>query len=267
MPRTSLKLKDSLRFAAGAGLLVFTSLTAIASSPMAKVPLATLTSVRDVRNLSPVQAKLGYPVRLRATITFFDPVQNALFMQDATAGIWALWRAPTLTLAAGDLVEVEAKTVFTDFAPDLTDLHLKRVGRVPLPKPDRVTFEQMASTLEDSRWVEIEGSVRQAEYVHRTPSEQQLWMDVAVPGGHIDVEIPWDGSPVPPRLVDAQVRLRGACGANFNPKGQLVGVQMYVPSFSEVTILRTPPTNLADRSATPIWAGAALWLKTRSDTE
>ncbi len=250
MPRTS--LKSSARFAAWPGLLVLTSLVASALPPLTNPLLPTLTSIREVRSLSPSQAKLGYPVRLRATITYFDPTQNAMFMQDATTGIWALWPTPTLTPAAGDLVELQAKTTFTDFAPDLTDLHLKRVGRAALPVPDKASFEQMAGTLEDSRWVEFEGSVRQAEYLHRTPGERVLWMDVAVPGGHIDVSIPWDGSPVSPHLVDATVRIRGVCGANFNPKGQLVGVQMYVPDLQQVTILKTSSTNLAAGLPTPI---------------
>ena len=248
----SKSLENRLRLVAGAALLALASTLANASIPVVKPLLPTLTLLGQVRSLSASQAKLGYPVRLRATVTYFDPAQNAMFLQDATAGIWAIWSLPTLKLAAGDLVEVRAKTTFTDFAPDLGDLQLNRVGRVPLPIARRVTFEQMASTLEDSRRVEIEGSVRLAEYLHRTPGERVLWMDVAVPGGHVEVSLPWDGSPVPPHLVDAQVRVRGVCGANFNPKGQLVGVQMYVSEFGEVTILKTPPINLAAASATPI---------------
>jgi signal transduction histidine kinase len=245
-------LKNNARFVVGAGLLVFTSLVANAFPPSAKPLLPTLTTLREVRSLSASQAKLGYPVRLRATITYFDPAQNTLFMQDATTGIWARWPVPTTTLVAGDLVEIQAKTIFSDFAPDLTDLQLKRIGRAPLPVPDRVTFQQLASTLEDSRRVEIEGSVRQAEYLHRSPDENVFWMDVAVPGGHIDVSIPWNGSLVPPRLVDAKVRIRGACGAAFNPKGQLVGVQMYLPDLREVTVLEAPPVYLTAGSPTPI---------------
>ncbi|MBV8810758.1 MAG: hypothetical protein JO033_18985 [Acidobacteriaceae bacterium] len=246
-------MTGSIRVATAAVGSLLISFVAL-GSPLATNPqLPLLTSIKEVRSLSPAEAKLGYPVCLRATITYFDPTENFLFMQDATTGIWASSSWPILPVAAGDVVEVQAKTTFTDFAPDLTDLHLKRVGRTPLPVPDRATFEQLASTLEDSRWVEIEGSVREAEYLHRYPWEQVLWMDVAVPGGHIDVSIPWNGSSVPPpHLVDARVRIRGACGANFNAKRQLVGVQIYVPDLREVTTIEAPPINLAAQSPTPI---------------
>ncbi len=236
---------------AAIGLLLI-SFAARGSRPATNRQLPLLTTVAEVRSLSAAQASLGYPVCLRATITYFDPTDNSLFLQDATGGVWARPPFPGLTIAAGDLLEVQARTTFSDFAPDLMDLHLKRVGRGPLPVPDRVTFEQMASTVEDGRRVEIDGSVRQAEYLHRSPDERVLWMDVAVPGGHIDVSIPWNGSPVPPHLVDAKVRVRGVCGANFNPKAQLVGVQMYVPNLSEIKTLETPHVDLAAESPTPI---------------
>src|SRR5438270_2393573 len=153
-------LTGSARLATATVWLLIISSSARGSLPITNPQLPLLTTVSQVRSLSPARAKFAYPVRLRATITYFDPADNSLFLQDATGGVWARPPFPVLTIAAGDLVEVQANTTFTDFAPELTDLHLKQIGRAPLPVPDRVPFEQMASTVEDRRWIEIEGRVR-----------------------------------------------------------------------------------------------------------
>jgi signal transduction histidine kinase len=126
------------------------------------------------------------------------------------------------------------------------------VGHAAIPEPLRVSFDQMASTAVDSWWVEVEGIVRQAEYLHRTATELVLWMALAVPGGRIDVSIPWQGGPLPPGLVDARVRIDGACGAEFSAKDQLVGVQLYVPSLQNVQVLEPAKPYPFDEATTPI---------------
>lgn len=215
-------------------------------------PLVTLTSIARVRGLSPEQAVRRYPVHLKAVVTFFDPVSFDLFLHDDTSGIWMAWTTDSPKVVVGDVVEVRGTTTFTDFAPDLLHPKLTILGKGHLPRPRKVAFEQMVSTLEDSEWVEVEGIVRQAEYLHRTRNEKQLWMAVAIPGGTIDVQIPWDGSPVPAGLVDGRVRLRGACGSEFNAEGQQIGVALSVPSLEFVEILEPPRPDPLVGAPTPI---------------
>ncbi len=227
-------------------------LSAISAKAAASGSPVTLTSIASVRSLPAEDAKRNYPVHLRAVVTYMDPVSFDLFVHDGTQGIWMWWNPTLPKVAAGDLVDIQATTTFSDFAPDLLNPRLKVLGRGKMPKPRRVSFEQMVSTLEDSEWVEVEGIIRQAQYLHRTPREKQLWMDVALPGGTIDVQIPWDGSPVPSGLVDSRVKLLGACGALFNAEGQQIGVALSVPSLKEVKILEPPRPDPLIGSPTPI---------------
>src|ERR1022692_693075 len=46
--------------------------------------------------------------------------------------------------------------------------------------------------------------------------------------------------PVPNQFVDAEVRIRGACGAIFNKKLQLVGILLYVPGLEQIEVLKAP---------------------------
>jgi signal transduction histidine kinase len=214
--------------------------------------LPTLTSIGKVRGLRGEEAKRGYPVHLRAVVTYFDPVAPDLFLQDATGAVWVKWSPALPKPQTGSVIELQGVTTLSDFAPDVGDPRWTVVGHAPMPKPRRVSFEQMASTAVDSWWVEVEGIVRQAEYLHRTSTEQVLWMALAVPGGRIDVSIPWHGGPVPAGLVDARIRVDGACGAEFSAKDQLVGVQLYVPSLENVKVLEPAMPYPFDESRTPI---------------
>jgi PAS domain S-box-containing protein len=57
-----------------------------------------------------------------------------------------------------------------------------------------------------------------------------------VSGGQITVWIPQFHRPVPAELVDAKVRLHGACAAFFNQKNQVTGVRLSVPSLAQMEI-------------------------------
>jgi signal transduction histidine kinase len=229
-----------------------TLLLAVCAKMALAAGLPTLTSIAQVRSLQGEEAKRGYPVHLKAVVTYFDPVSPDLFLQDATGAVWVKWSPALPQPETGSVLELQGMTTLSDFAPDIANPRWTVVGRAPIPKPLHVSFEQMASTAVDSWWVEVEGIVRQAEYLHRTANERVLWMALAVPGGRIDVAIPWKGAPVPAGLVDARVRVDGACGAEFSAKDQLIGVQVYVPTLENVQVIEPAKPYPFDEATTPI---------------
>jgi PAS domain S-box-containing protein len=223
------------------------------SALLGKQPeLSTLTTIAEARRLSTTEARRGYPVHVRATVTYFDPAQPNAFVQDATAGIWLHWSPDLPKLEVGQLLDLEGITTQTDFAPDLVKPHWRVLGTAPLPAPRLISLDQMLSTGEDALWVQVEGVVRWAEYQHTKPNERVLRMGLAVPGGRIVVQTPWDGSAVPSDLIDARVRVKGVCGAAFTSKQQLVGIVISTPSLHQVEMLEPGPRNPWDLAATPI---------------
>ena len=200
-----------------------------------------LRQAADIRKLSVAEANRNYPVRLKAVVTYYDPQGPDLFIQDQTAGIWVNVEGTKLNVpvSAGDLVEVTGVTEQPDFAPEVGKPHFTLLGRAPLPKPKRVTYQAMASTMEDSVRVEVEG------IVHRVwKDDEVLLLDVAVDGGRVLARIPFYKQEAPQSLVSERVRLRGTCGADFNSNYQLVGVDVHVPNLPGLTILEPA---LADR--------------------
>ncbi len=236
-----LKLLPGAKFVAALGLSVVASLAVSAYSP----GLPLLTSVRQVRSLSRDQANRHYPVHIRGVVTFFHIASKAvdpnidtdlatnMFIQDSTGGNWVAVANDQPPLRAGDLIELDAVTAQTDFAPDLVQPRWHLAGRASLPNPRRSEFGRLASTREDSRWVELEGIVRSAEKSHG-----DLHLDIAMDGGRVTAFIPDFQSPIPPGLIDAQIRVRGVCGAMFNAKNQLRGVNLFVPALNEIKILQ-----------------------------
>ncbi len=201
----------------------------------------TLTTCDAVRHLSAAQAQRHPPVHLRAVVTYFDPLALSMFVQDATGGIYVGWHSNAPhpeagQLKEGQLVELDGTGILEDFAPQITDPRWKLIGNSALPAPKIAGYQDMASTALDSTWVEVQGVVRQTARLRRNPLENLFWMKLAMPGGEVEVNMPWQDG-VRQDLVDAVVRVRGACGAAFNAKNQLIGVQLYTPNPKQIEVL------------------------------
>ncbi len=208
--------------------------------------LPTLTHIQDIRQLTLAQAQLGYPVHVRAVVTFYDPQgfdpgtgsDPDLFVQDSTAGIRVDTKGMRLSLQQGQLVEIEGVSAAPDFAPRVEKPHVAVVGQGPLPAAQRASIDRMASATEDSQWVEVQGIIHSAII-----EKDHLILDVTVDGGRLQAIVPNFQGPIPPSLVDSKVRMHGACGAVFNSKNQSVGVLLYLSSLSQITTEEPGPTD------------------------
>ena len=177
-------------------------------------------------------------------MTFFYVVPDQLnpamatnmFVQDSSGGNWVKANLTQPRPKAGDLIELDGHTEESDFAPDIIDSRWQIVGTAPLPPAKREEFGPLASTSRDSLRVEIEGVIQTVDLV-----QGALRADIAIAGGHVTAYIPYRSPDIPPGLVDSKIRARGVCGAMFNAKGQLRGVNLFVPSLDDVQVLEPGP--------------------------
>ncbi len=146
--------------------------------------LPTLTTAEQVRELTPDQAIRGYPVHLRAVLTYVDFNVGDFFVQDATAGIYVNGHDTSHNLRPGDLLEIDGVSEELDFAPQIGKPHYRVLGRAPLPQPQKVSFGEMLSAPEDSQWVQVEGIVQDFE-----PDHHGLSLYVVVDGRGLLVSI------------------------------------------------------------------------------
>lgn len=114
-------------------------------TPVVPPSLPLLTRAGDIRALSAKQANLGYPVRLRAVVTYYGNATGwELFVQDLTGGIYVQPPEEDLDLSVGQLIEVEGVTSSGGFANQIEKPTIHALGHAPLPAPQRPRYEQLA---------------------------------------------------------------------------------------------------------------------------
>jgi hypothetical protein len=201
-------------------------------------PLPTLTSVRQVRDVTPEQAAKGYPVRLRGVVTFCEATYDlGMFIHDATGGIYVKLGEGTNDFNAGDDVEIEGQSGPGDFLPVVLAEQVKVLGRAALPTPDPVTYARLAAGSEDSQWVELRGEVRSV-----LPSVRgHILIDLLADGQRISALVARFDPTDAEKLIAATVRVRGVCRTSFNNRRQMRAPFLSVTSSDDM-IVEAPAT-------------------------
>jgi hypothetical protein len=210
-----------------------------------------LSRVRDVRELSSQDAGRALPVSLRAVVTFynFQPDWHPLFVHDESGGIYVeLVEQPDLGLRAGDVVEIQGQTGPGMFAPIVDRPQIRVVGRTDLPAAKARSIHELLEGAWDSQWVEADGVVRRV----RSSGANFVVLELGSQGRSFRALVREPGAEVPTHLMDARVRVRGACGTFFTQKRQIVGVQLLVPGMSQVTVVERGPADPFAQPARPV---------------
>ena len=220
----------------------------------ADTSLKEIRTAEEVRRLSTQQADLHYPVRLRGVVTYYDvriPTLAFRFIQDETAGIYFYEDGSTNNppLRAGQLVEMEGETGAGSFAPVVTSHRIRILGEAALPAARPVNFEQLASGLEDSQFVEISGVVRS---VRLEETSSNYVIELATGQGRLTVlanQLPVARSE---ELVDSTVRTKGVCITRFNSQRQLFDSWLLVPLPEDLVIEQPAPGDAESLPEQPI---------------
>ncbi len=220
----------------------------------AEAPVKELRTAEQIRRLSAQEADQHYPVRLRGVVTFFDdriPTKLFRFVQDETAGIYVYVDGSTNNppLKTGELVEVEGETGSGSFAPVVTSHRIRILGETNLPPAKPVSFEELASGLEDSQFVEIHGLVRAVRFEKQN---SYYVVDLATGQGKLTIvafQLPVARSE---ELVDCTVRVKGVCMSRFNSQRQLFDIGLLLPSPEDLTIESPGPHDPLSTPAQPI---------------
>ena len=219
-------------------------------------PLPTLTTAEQVRKLTPDQAHRGYPVHLKAVVTYNRPDMSDFYVQDATGGIYVNDPTQGAPFRPGQVLEITGLTEDPDFAPQIGKPSYRIVGEEPLPEPRKESLEALMSTRYDSQWVEFEGVVQGGVEDHG-----HLTLDIER-GGHLAASIQDSAGLEAAHLIDARVRVVGVCATTFNNRNQLIGVRLNVPSSRQLTVIEPPP---ADPFEIPIRPIGSLMVFTGQD--
>ncbi len=131
-----------VRFVPTRATIWLPALLALAISPAfsaaSSSDLPVLTTARSAHGLATAEAARAYPVKLRAIVTYYDlhldPIRPVFFVADQSGSIYvALSALPSVTLRAGDLVEVTGTSGPGDFAPIVDHASARLLGHSRLP--------------------------------------------------------------------------------------------------------------------------------------
>ncbi len=195
--------------------------------------MAELRTAEQIRRLTPEQAALHFPVKLRGVVTVFDQRLFSRFLQDDTAGIYIGDNTNLPPLTSGQVVEIKGVTFPGEYAPILMPTVIEVVGTASLPPAKPVSYEQLTSGQEDSQFVEIHGVVRSAQFDEQT--NHQL-IDIATGGGRLTAYAHGLPGARLADLVDSTVQVRGVCVTLFNRQRQLFRLRLLVPRPEDLVV-------------------------------
>ncbi len=212
-------------------LLMAGSSLSLAAEALAAQPL---TTVQQIRGLTPEQAARGLQIHVRGMATTLSGWKNSFFFKDKTGSISVNRDERDAKVRSGDLVDIEGVTDPGLFAPTIVAKHTTVIGSASLPYAPLVTFSQLQGGSEDSQWVAVRGTVRSVDIV-------KMWehtvVALLVDTGDGQVKgLVSEYSGDPHSLLDAVIEMRGACGTAFNDRRQFVSVSLFVPSLDSVTV-------------------------------
>ena len=222
----------------------------VSAAAYSQVPigLPILTTVQQVHALTAEQAALGYPIRIQGVVTFYDPHWRHFYVQDSTSGIFAdakdlgHWQA-------GQKVQIEGTSNPGGFAPIIAQPHIQILGTGPMPNPQKPSAMDAISGDKDSQWGEMEGIV----HPMHTDEVGNVSFTLDTELGLVAVHTPFFPNEVHlERMIDARARVRGVIGTRFNQNRQLVGLDLFVGSLRDLTVLQPGAADPFSAEAHPI---------------
>jgi hypothetical protein len=179
---------------------------AVKAEAVTEVPgkLRTITTAHEVHSLSSKEAERGYPVHLRAVITFYDSKapnkRKGMTAHDATGSVFLrLDQGFSQMLSPGTLVDLLGVSARGEFAPIVDHPQFKVIKYYGFPaEVSRPSLAHMLSGADDGQWVEVEGIVHSvADYGH------YVMLQLAMDDGTIAVKLIKDEGAIYTSLVDA----------------------------------------------------------------
>jgi diguanylate cyclase (GGDEF)-like protein len=216
----------------------------------------SMTGLRAITSITNAQAAQHKLVSFEATVTYYRPYANTLFVQDGDSAIF-VHPAVMHRLVPGDRIRVQGN-MRESFRPYVENAEIALVGRSPLPQPREPTFDQMIRAETDCKLVTVRAVIQSAVFVPNPAlSVSTTEMHLLVDGSDADATIDSDDPTSLKDLLDSEVEITGVQSGVFDNKMQETGILLHIQSLNQVKILKranVDPWSIAitpmDRAAT-----------------
>lgn len=257
---------------------VLYSQTAKPAGPPNAAPPQVLTTVAQIRALPDRLVAKGVPVELHAILTYYEPIEGQVFVQDATGGIYIVPPPNRPKLVPGEAVVVRGTTV-PSFETNVKASEMRVEGDERFPWPVPVNWRGVLQKANDCRYVSMTGTVRSAtlqtsngqaalDEVRRREgmdaghgqqsapvaddSQPYILMDLQTDGGAVRVHMENVQGIDPLKLLDSEVQINGVAGGIFDGKYQQIGAEVWVSSAKHMEVLQPADSDPAKLPLTEI---------------
>jgi signal transduction histidine kinase len=208
-----------------------------------------LRLAEQVRELSREEASQHPAVMLRAMVTWIHRETAFAYVQDASGGIRLAnpkWDSPEAA-RAGAIVLVRGEGAEGDYVPVVTNASVTRAGYWDLDVAQRVSLEEALTGVQEGRWIEMRGFVRQVR-----PMNGLVAMNLSSSGGEFEVWTP--ASQSYDYLKGAFIHAQGVCSATANSRRQLTGIRVLSPEAKFLQIEEAAPEDVFAAPFRPLGA-------------
>ena len=206
-----------------------------------------VSQIRQIYSLAKNRPGAVFPVRVRGVITYISLDLEDFYLQDGPDGVVVRNK-----LGAGLSPFLQQEGMYVELEGDSDGLSppalvprtfVAILGKGRMPEPDRHSRDYLMTGKDDSRWVEVEGVVREVEE-HR--------MVLVVTGGQVTVLINEMDKRSQNRLLGSRVRVCGVCSPVLNDHDLRLGIRLLVPSVEQIEILNAAPEDPFSLAIVPI---------------
>ena len=186
--------------------------------------------------------------RVDGVVTYADPADNLLFVQDATGGVRVSLGEDSSSYSPGQRVTVTGVVSDQAFSPVILNPRIVVRGREPLPRAPLVGPGAFGSRDVENRLVTVEGVVQSA---------------IGRQAGGVTVRISRDGVPIEVYCqnysgvigdeVDRRVRITGVATWDLDVELKPVGRKLWTSSWSDTIYLEPMPSPASAPLVTTSW--------------
>lgn len=210
---------------------------------------ATLTTLQAIKTLAKDEAGKGLPVAFEATVTYYNPSDVDLFVQDGGEAVYVETKRNE-ALIPGDRVLVRGRTR-ESFTADVLSDNVTVLHHGSPPTPVAADFEQLIRAERDCMWVSVHATVRSADIVN-FGNMHGVYLKLMMDGGSIDATVVGTEDSALEGLLDSEVEVNGVVSGKFDSKMQLIGILLEVPAFTNVKTLRRAQVSPDSLPITPM---------------
>ena len=193
-----------------------------------------LTTIAQVRRLSPERAKAGVPVHIRGTV-MLDGHGAPFAIQDETGGILVDVSQTTSLPVVPQFVDVRGFTGQGDLFPVIVNPVFINLGGGKRPHPMPANVRDLRTGKQDYQYAEITGIVRSIASTNMGMG--QGTMDLVSGGQHVNVIIEGYIGGDAASFIDARVRVSVVAITSFNLRMRPVRLQLWAVDLESIAVV------------------------------